>query len=95
MQARTSQNLKPCLVSRIARGDAQKGDPHEDGLEAFKRALNSDFTQVIVSPENLNRLLEQSQAPFDPTMYLSRIQNDTKVPSQDMSQRDGGSKPAE
>ena len=37
----------------------------KDGLEAFKRILNSDLTQVIVSPENLNHLLEQSQAPFD------------------------------
>ena len=67
----------------LERGCSQKGDPTKDGLEAFKRALNSDLTQVIVSPENLNHLLEESQAPFDPTMYLSRIQNGTKVPRQD------------
>jgi malonyl CoA-acyl carrier protein transacylase/acyl carrier protein len=48
----------------------------DDGLEAFKRALNSDHAQIIVSPESLNQLLEQSQAPFDPTMRLSRVQND-------------------
>jgi pimeloyl-ACP methyl ester carboxylesterase/acyl carrier protein len=65
----------------------------KDGLEAFKRALNSDLTQVIVSPESLNHLLEQSQAPFDPTMYLSRIQNGTKVPPQESSQRDGQNQP--
>jgi acyl transferase domain-containing protein/acyl carrier protein len=67
----------------------------KDGLEAFKRALNSDFTQVIVSPESLNHLLEQSQVPFDPTIYLAQLQSGTKVvPRQDSSQRNGGNHPA-
>jgi acyl transferase domain-containing protein/acyl carrier protein len=46
----------------------------KDGLEAFKRALNSDLTQVIVSPENLDHLLRASEETFDPTEYLSRVQ---------------------
>ena len=45
-----------------------------DGLEAFKRALNSDLTQVIVSPEDLNDLVKQSQSPFDHEKYLSPVQ---------------------
>lgn len=67
----------------------------KDGLEAFKRALNSDLTQLIVSPESLNHLLEESQAPFDPTIYLSRLQNGTKVaPRQNDSQRNRANHPA-
>ena len=42
----------------------------KDGLEAFKRALNSDFKQVVVSPEDLNHLLAQSQEFIDPLQYL-------------------------
>lgn len=44
----------------------------EDGLEAFKRALNSNLTQVIVSPENLEFLLKSAEVPFDPKQYISR-----------------------
>jgi len=47
----------------------------KDGLEAFKRVLNSDLNQVVVSPENLHRLLEQSRSPFDPAEYFSQITN--------------------
>jgi len=47
-----------------------------DGLEAFKRALNSDLTRVIVSPEDVDDLVEQSQLPFDHTKYLTPIQHD-------------------
>jgi acyl transferase domain-containing protein/acyl carrier protein len=68
----------------------------KDGLEAFKRALNSELTQVIVSPESLNHLLEESQATFDPTIYLSRPTNGTKViPRQDDGQRNGANHPAD
>jgi len=49
-----------------------------DGLEAFKRALNSDLTQVIVSPENLDQLL-QSEAVFDPIEYLSQVKPDDRA----------------
>lgn len=38
-----------------------------DGLEALKRILNSDFQQIVVSPENLNHLIDQSRRAFDPT----------------------------
>ena len=47
----------------------------EAGLEAFRRALNSDLKQVIVSPESVEHVLAQSRAPFDPTMYLPQIQD--------------------
>jgi acyl transferase domain-containing protein len=70
-----------------------KAIPTIDGLEAFKRALNSDLTQVIVSPEDLDDLVEQSQAPFDPTMYLSPIQSGTTVSPQRRSQQDGRDQP--
>jgi NAD(P)-dependent dehydrogenase (short-subunit alcohol dehydrogenase family) len=51
----------------------------KDGLEAFKRALNSDFKQVVVSPEDLNHLLAQSQAFIDQAQYLSVRQDSTKA----------------
>jgi acyl transferase domain-containing protein len=43
------------------------------GVEAFKRALNSDLTQVIVSPENLEHLLKEGSS-FDPIEHLLRVQ---------------------
>jgi acyl transferase domain-containing protein len=46
----------------------------KDGLEAFRRALNSNLTQVIVSPQNLDHLLRASEEAFDPTKYLSQLQ---------------------
>jgi acyl transferase domain-containing protein/acyl carrier protein len=48
----------------------EKAITTKDGLEAFKRALNSNLTQVIVSPENLELLLKESEEEFDPTKYL-------------------------
>ena len=39
----------------------KKGILTADGLDAFKRALNSDLPQVIVSPENLDVLLSESK----------------------------------
>jgi len=50
----------------------EKAITTRDGLEAFRRALNSDLTQVIVSPENLEYLLNESEAVFDPAKYLSQ-----------------------
>jgi len=44
----------------------------KDGLEAFKRILNSDLDQVVVSPQELGHLLQDSELPFDPAEYLSR-----------------------
>jgi acyl transferase domain-containing protein/acyl carrier protein len=66
----------------------------KNGLEVFRRALNSDFTQVIVSPESLNHMLAESQAaPFDPTIYLSQRKSTTAVSRRD--QQNGGSRPAD
>ncbi len=46
----------------------------KDGLEAFRRALNSNLTQIIVSPQNLDHLLRAAEETFDPTKYLSQVQ---------------------
>jgi len=53
----------------------------KDGLEAFKRALNSDLKQVVVSAQDLNHLLAQSQELTNPTQYLSTRQDSSKVVS--------------
>jgi acyl transferase domain-containing protein/acyl carrier protein len=50
-----------------------------DGLEAFKRVLNSDLKQVVVSPEDLGRLLEESHSSFNPAEYLSHIKSDKET----------------
>ncbi|MEQ1759707.1 MAG: SDR family NAD(P)-dependent oxidoreductase [Vicinamibacterales bacterium] len=42
----------------------------EAGLEAFERALNSGLKQVIVSPEPIAQVLEESRTPVDPAMYF-------------------------
>jgi acyl transferase domain-containing protein/acyl carrier protein len=65
----------------------------EAGLEAFRRALNSDLKQVIVSPESLEHVLAQSRAPFDPTMYLPRMDG-RRAPPRSGSPDDGGGQPA-
>jgi acyl carrier protein len=44
----------------------RKGILTRDGLEALKRILDSDLQQVVVSPENLDHLIEQSKRAFDP-----------------------------
>jgi acyl transferase domain-containing protein len=46
----------------------------KDGLEVFRRALNSNLTQVIVSPQNLDHLLRAAEEAFDPTKHLSPAQ---------------------
>jgi acyl transferase domain-containing protein len=46
----------------------------KDGLEVFRRALNSNLTQVIVSPQHLDHLLSASEETFDPTKYLAQVQ---------------------
>jgi acyl transferase domain-containing protein len=60
----------------------------KDGLEAFKRAINSDLTQVIVSPENLEHLLK-SEAVFDPIEYLSQVQPEERSDRPPESEQDG------
>jgi NAD(P)-dependent dehydrogenase (short-subunit alcohol dehydrogenase family)/acyl carrier protein len=44
----------------------------KDGLEAFRRVLQSDLPQVIVSPEDLLRLLAQSREMSNPMREISR-----------------------
>src|SRR4030095_14531616 len=65
----------------------------QDGLDAFKRALNSDLVQVIVSPEDLDHLVEQSQSPFDPGRYLSPLLDAKRKVPQRRSQQDEGDRP--
>jgi NAD(P)-dependent dehydrogenase (short-subunit alcohol dehydrogenase family)/pimeloyl-ACP methyl ester carboxylesterase len=38
----------------------------KDGLDAFARALNSDLSHIIVSPEDLNHLLKEAAVPVQP-----------------------------
>jgi acyl transferase domain-containing protein len=66
----------------------EKAITTKDGLEAFNRALNSNLTQVIVSPENLVHLLETSEAEFDPTKYLSQGQREERAFRPPESQED-------
>src|SRR5213075_1979276 len=63
----------------------------DDGLVAFRRALNSNHAQIIVSPESPNQLLVQSHVPFGPTMHVSRMQKDKEVSLQNLS--DGEDQP--
>jgi len=65
-----------------------------DGLEAFTRALDSDLPRIIVSPESLDHLLEQSRAPFDPATYLSRIQDGRRTLPRHGIQKDGSDQPS-
>ena len=67
----------------------------KDGLEAFKRALNSDFKQVVVSPEDLNHLLAlaQSQEYIDPLRYLSLREDSTKAVPFNRGRQDGKDQP--
>jgi acyl transferase domain-containing protein/acyl carrier protein len=44
-----------------------------DGLDAFKRVLNCDLPQVIVSPENLDHVLARAREAFDPSLNRSGV----------------------
>jgi hypothetical protein len=57
----------------------QESNPNEGGLEALKRILNSDFPQIVVSPENLNNLIDQVQAGVRPTRKFLDIANSRVV----------------
>jgi len=52
-----------------------------DGVEAFRRVLHSNCTQVIVSPENLDDLLKES-ANFKSTEYLTPSESQTNSAGQ-------------
>lgn len=65
----------------------------KDGLEAFHRALNSNLTQVIVSPENLKHPLKASESVFDPTTYLSQVQPEKTAFTPPGGQQDGPGQP--
>jgi acyl transferase domain-containing protein/acyl carrier protein len=71
----------------------EKAVDTKDGLEAFKRALNSDLKQVIVSPERLDDLLDQSQAAFDPAIYLSQARDGRTPLPRHGSATDNGEQP--
>ncbi len=71
----------------------QKAILTTDGLQAFKRALNSDLAQVIVSPENLDHLVEESESPFDHTRYLSQIQGGGKSVALKQDREERGDQP--
>ncbi len=47
---------------------------NKEGLEVFERALNSNLAQVIVSPEDLNQLIEAAGANRD--LHEARTQQD-------------------
>ena len=58
----------------------EKAITTKDGVEAFRRALNSSLSQVIVCPENLELLLQESEAEFDATKYISQVQPEKTAP---------------
>lgn len=49
-----------------------------DGVEAFRRALAADLTQVVVSPEALQRAIDEAEQPFDHASYLAPSINNGK-----------------
>ena len=53
----------------------------EDGVEAFQRALSSGLKQVIVSPQPIDQVLAQAEAPFDPEVYLRPRRSRDAAPS--------------
>jgi NAD(P)-dependent dehydrogenase (short-subunit alcohol dehydrogenase family) len=50
----------------------EKGIPTRDGIEVLKRALRAKATQIIVSPEDLDYVIEQSWT-LDPSKTLAGI----------------------
>ena len=55
-------NLEVLTGSQLeGRGAQENSILNEDGVEAFRRALDSDLSQVIVSPENLDLALARSR----------------------------------
>jgi aryl carrier-like protein len=76
-------------------GAAKKAITTKEGLEAFERALNSNLAQVIVSPENLEHLLKESEAVFGPTRYLSRVHSAERAFRPPGSPQDGAGQPTD
>ena len=66
-----------------------------DGLDAFRRALNSDLPRVIVSPDNLDRVLAQSREAFDPPMNLSGVRASGKAVTLNRVQNTGADRPTD
>ena len=67
--------------------------PTKDGLDAFARMLSSELHHTIVSPEDLDSLIERFRVPFNPTMYQLPMQIGTRARGQDRSQGDRGGQP--
>ncbi len=66
----------------------------KDGLDAFTRALNSDHQQIIVSPEDLDRLIGQNRGPHSIDRSISRrSEGGNKSPIQARSRKDRASQP--
>lgn len=77
----------PAGLERWKRTALERAITTKDGLEVFKRVLNSNLTQVIVSPESLDHLLKQ-EASFDPIDYLLQVQPEKKSDQLFGNQRD-------
>ena len=58
----------------------RKGILTRDGLEALKRILDSDLQQVVVSPENLDHLIEQSRRAFYPAKEFLEMRDSGIAP---------------
>ena len=65
------EGVKEALLQRAIRP--------EDGVEAFKRILHSDLRHVLVSPDDLDRLLEEADTPFDSTRLLALAKSGTAI----------------
>ena len=61
----------------------------KDGLDAFARVLGADLPHVVVSPEDLDTVIERSRVPLDPAMYQPRIGTDARVSPKERSGREG------
>lgn len=74
-------------------GSLDRAITTKDGLEAFHRALDSDLTQIIVSPESLKHLLKASESVAAPEAYLSQAHPGKRVGRPLGSPQDGAGQP--
>jgi acyl carrier protein/NAD(P)-dependent dehydrogenase (short-subunit alcohol dehydrogenase family)/pimeloyl-ACP methyl ester carboxylesterase len=57
----------------------QKAIRTTDGLEVFNRVLNSDLAQVVVSPDDLNRLIQESHSLLESTANATLGKTGAKI----------------
>ncbi len=68
------ENLQEEMLKRAIQTD--------DGVEAFARALNSDFSQIVVSPEDLSNLIDRSRpVPVSPGFHLGARDPEQSIPN--------------